>query len=75
MRQHVGDPWAVITIWPPVLTRPRPDVDHPVRDPDHLAIVLDHDQGAAQVAQPDEGLDEPPAIVAWCSPIEGSSRT
>ena len=46
-----------------VLARPRPDVDGPVGRADRVLVVLDDDQGVAQIAQADQGLDEP-AVVA-----------
>ena len=45
-----------------VLTGARADVDRPVGGPDGVLVVLDHDQGVAQVAQPDQGLDQPPVV-------------
>ena len=41
-----------------VLTSTRADVDHPVRGADGVLVVLDHDQGVAEVAQPHQRLDE-----------------
>ena len=43
------------------------DVDRPVGRADRVLVVLDDDQGVAQVAQPDQGLDEP-AVVALVQP-------
>ena len=45
-----------------VLARPRPDVDHPVGGPDGVLVVLDHDQRVAQVAQPEQGLQQPVVV-------------
>ncbi len=42
-----------------VLAGTGPDVDHPVGGPDGVLVVLDDDQGVAEVAQPDQRLDEP----------------
>ena len=47
---------------PAVLPRPGADVDRPVGGADRVLVVLDDDQGVAQVAQPGEGLDEPPVV-------------
>ena len=41
-----------------VLTGTRADVDHPVGGPDRVLVVLDHDQGVAEVLEPDQGLDQ-----------------
>ena len=41
-----------------VLAGPGPDVDDPVRRADRLLVVLDHEHGVAQVAQPRERGDE-----------------
>ena len=41
-----------------VLTGTRADVDHPVGDPDGLLVVLDDDQGVAEVLEPEQGLDQ-----------------
>ena len=45
-----------------VLAGARADVDDPVGDPDGVLVVLDDDQGVAQVAQPDQGLDQPVVV-------------
>ena len=50
-----------------VLPGARTDVDGPVGGPDGVLVVLDHDQGVAQVAQPDQGLDQP-AVVPLVQP-------
>ncbi len=54
----------------PVLAGPRADVDDPVRRLDGVLVVLDDDQGVAEVAQPDEGLDEP-VVVPLVQPDRG----
>ncbi len=41
-----------------MLTRSRTDVDHPVRGPDRLLVVLHDENGVAQVAQPGQRGDE-----------------
>ena len=46
-----------------VLARARADVDDPVGGADGVLVVLDDDQRVAEVAQPDQGLDQP-AVVA-----------
>jgi hypothetical protein len=46
-----------------VLPRPRSDVDDPVGLGDGVLVVLDDDEGVAEVPQPREGLDQP-AVVA-----------
>ena len=43
---------------PAVLAGPRTDVDDPVGRHDRLLVVLDDDQGVAQVLEPDQGLDQ-----------------
>ena len=45
-----------------VLTRTGADVHHPVRGPDRVLVVLHHDQRVAQVAQPDQGLQQPVVV-------------
>ena len=45
-----------------VLASPRADVHHPVRGPDGVLVVLDHDQRVAQVAQPQQGLEQPVVV-------------
>ena len=46
-----------------VLAGARADVDDPVGGPDGVLVVLDDDQRVAEVAQPDQRLDQP-AVVA-----------
>ncbi len=41
-----------------VLTRPGTDVDDVVGDTDRLLVVLDHDDRVAELAQPDERVDQ-----------------
>ena len=53
-----------------VLPRARADVDHPVRRPHRVLVVLDDDQRVPQVAQPGERVDQP-AIVALVQPDRG----
>ena len=48
----VGDDLAA------VLPRPGPDVDHPVGRADRLLVVLDDEDGVAEVAQPGERRDQ-----------------
>ena len=50
-----------------VLPRRRTDVDHPVRRPDRLLVVLDDEQRVAEVAQPHQRGDEP-IVVALVQP-------
>ena len=50
-----------------VLTGTRADVDGPVGVPDRVLVVLDHDQRVAEVAEPDQGLDQP-VVVALVQP-------
>ena len=38
------------------------DVDDPVGGPDGVLVVLDHDQGVAEVLEPDQGLDQPVVV-------------
>ena len=52
VERAVGDHLAA------VLARPGPDVEDPVGRPDRLLVVLDDEDGVAQVAQPGEGRDE-----------------
>ena len=55
---------------PAVDTRARADVDDPVGRVDRLLVVLDDDQGVAEVAQREQGLDEAP-VVALMQPDGG----
>ena len=52
---------------PAVLPRAGADVHGPVGGTDGVLVVLDHDQRVAQVAQPDQGLDQP-AVVPLVQP-------
>ncbi len=57
LREHrfdgpVGDDLAA------VLARPRADVDHPVRGPDRLLVVLDDEDRVPEVTQPRQGRDQ-----------------
>ena len=52
---------------PAVLTGAGADVDDPVGGADRLLVVLDHDQGVAEVLEPDQGLDQP-LVVALVEP-------
>ena len=45
-----------------LLPRARADVDDPVRRADGVLVVLDHDEGVAEVPELDERLDEPPVV-------------
>jgi hypothetical protein len=45
-----------------VLAGARADVDDPVGGADRVLVVLDDDEGVAEVAQPDQRLDEPPVV-------------
>ena len=45
-----------------VLARAGADVDHPVGGVDGVLVVLDDDQRVAQVAQPDQRLDQPVVV-------------
>ena len=45
-----------------VLAGTRPDVDDPVALADGVLVVLDHDDGVAQIAQSDERVDQPPVV-------------
>ena len=50
-----------------VLAGARADVDHPVGRGDGVLVVLDDDEGVAEVAQPRQRLDEP-VVVALVQP-------
>ena len=41
-----------------VLARARADVDHPVGGPDRVLVVLDDDQRVAEVAQPQQRVEQ-----------------
>src|SRR3954453_1400161 len=58
-----GGEVPVVTGLAAVLPGPSPDVDDPVGGMDRLLVVLDDDEGVAEVAQPHERLDEA-AVVA-----------
>ena len=57
-----------------VLARPRADIDQVVGGADGGLVVLDHDQGVAEVAQPGPGSRSAGGC-RQCSPMEGSSST
>ena len=59
-RAGVDDPSAV-------LAGAGADVDHPVRGADGVLVVLDDDEGVAEVAQPRQRVDQP-AVVALVEP-------
>ncbi len=44
---------------PAVLARSGSDVDDPVGRPDGVLVMLDDDQGVAEILQPDQGFDQP----------------
>ena len=50
-----------------VLAGSRPDVHHVVRLTDRLLVVLDDDDGVAEIAEADEGVEQP-AVVALVKP-------
>ena len=56
-----GVPWNIT--WPPCSPAPGPEVDDVVGHPDRLLVVLDDDDGVAEIAQPGE-RGEQPAVVA-----------
>ncbi len=56
-----GD-WSAVDDLSAVLTGSRPDVDHPVALANRLLVVLDDDDGVAEVAQPGQRVDEPPVV-------------
>ena len=55
------------TTWPPCSPGTGADVDDPVGVPDGVFVVLDDDQGVAEVLEPDQGLDQP-VVVALVQP-------
>ena len=55
---------------PAVLARARAHVDEPVGAPHHLLVVLDDDDGVAEVAEPLERADQP-VVVALVQPDRG----
>ena len=59
--QQVGDLAAVDDL-AAVLAGARADVDDPVGDPDGVLVVLDHDQGVAELLEPDQRLDQPVVV-------------
>ena len=58
---------------PAEIACPGAEIDDVVRGANRFLVVLDDDDGVAEVAQALEGADQP-AVVALGSPIEGSSR-
>ncbi|CAB5028847.1 unannotated protein [freshwater metagenome] len=50
-----------------VLAGTRPDVDHIVGHLDGFLVVLDHEHGVAEIAEPYQRLDEP-GVVALVQP-------
>ena len=45
-----------------VLARPGADIDDPVALSDRLLIVLDHEHGVAEIAEPGERVDQPSVV-------------
>ena len=41
-----------------VLSRERPDIDDPVRGANRVLVVLDDDEGVAEIPQPLQGIQE-----------------
>ena len=64
--QQVGDGAGVHHL-AAVLARAGADVDDPVGGGDGVLVVLDDDEGVAEVAQAGEGLDQP-VVVALVQP-------
>ncbi len=54
---------------PAVLACSRPDVDHMVGDSDGVLVVFHHDEGVAEIAQPQQRLDE--ALVVTLMETDG----
>jgi hypothetical protein len=50
------------------------DIDHVIGGADGVFVVLDHDHGVAEIAQP-RSVSSSRALSRWCKPIEGSSST
>ena len=61
MGQQVGDAAGVDDL-AAVLTGAGPDVDHPVGHADRVLVVLDDDQGVAELLEAHEGLDQPVVV-------------
>jgi hypothetical protein len=55
-RTASSGPLAMIS--PPCSPAPGPDVDHPVRRPDRLLVVLDDEDRVAEVAEPGQRRDQ-----------------
>ncbi len=51
------------------------EIDDVVGGAHEVGIVLDDDDGIAEVAQFFEDADEAAGVAAECSPMDGSSRT
>ena len=60
---------------PAVLAGARAEVDHVVRRANRLLVVLDDDDGVAQIAKPGESVASSLRLSRWWSPIDGSSST
>ena len=58
-----------------VLAGAGPDVDDPVGGLDGVLVVLDDDQGVAEVLEPDLRVSISRWLSRWCRPMLGSSRT
>ena len=65
--EHVRRAYPATTISPPCSPAPGPDVDDVVGDADRLLVVLDDDDGVAEVAQAHERVDQP-LVVALVQP-------
>ena len=57
-----------------VFARAWAHVDDPVGRAHRVLVVLDHDQGVAQIAQPHAACAIRRALSRWCRPMLGSSR-
>ena len=67
-----GVPWKITC--PPCSPGARPEVDDVVRGPDRFFVVLDDDDGVAEIAQPRQRASSL-RLSRWCRPIDGSSST
>jgi hypothetical protein len=63
------------TTWPPCSPAPGADVDDPVGHADGVLVVLDDDEGVAELLEPQQRVDEPPVVALVQARCDGSSST
>ena len=73
-RAEAGSGGPAYTTRPPCGSAVGAEVDHVVRAPDHVEIVLDHDHARARIEQRVEAVAAGSSTSAGCRPVVGSSK-